>query len=243
MSGIYLIQSKIKPSRIYIGSTKYFLGRKRIHLRQLRKNSHHSHKLQYHYNKYGENDLEFKIITLCPKEDLISNEQFCLDLFRPYFNECKIANSRRGVPVSIETREKQRLAKIGKKHLPMKQETKDKLSQALMGNKNGCGNKNKTRSPDAKEKYKKATLDFFATEKGIKQAHKNSLYNTGVKQTKETIDKRMRKILPIIRSEENRKIKSDKIKAIPPRVCEYCGKLCKFPDYYIHHGNKCKLRK
>lgn len=52
-SGIYQIQSKIKPERIYIGSTINVKKRESIHLGNLKRNKHHSHKLQRHYNKFG----------------------------------------------------------------------------------------------------------------------------------------------------------------------------------------------
>lgn len=95
-TGIYKIQSKIKPERIYIGSAVRIDNRWSGHLRTLRKNAHNK-KIQNHYNKYGEQDFEFSIICLCSKEDLIKNEQKYINLFNPYFNICKIAGSTLGV--------------------------------------------------------------------------------------------------------------------------------------------------
>ena len=43
----------------YIGETINFKERKSKHLSYLRKNSHHSKKLQRAYNKYGENNFEW----------------------------------------------------------------------------------------------------------------------------------------------------------------------------------------
>ncbi|TSA56914.1 hypothetical protein D4R42_02645 [bacterium] len=44
-TGIYKIQSKVKPNRIYIGSSTNINKRKNTHFEQLRKNTHHSLKL------------------------------------------------------------------------------------------------------------------------------------------------------------------------------------------------------
>lgn len=53
ISGIYKIQSKVKPERIYIGSAVNIRHRRNQHFSSLSLNNHHNKKLQYHYNKYG----------------------------------------------------------------------------------------------------------------------------------------------------------------------------------------------
>lgn len=97
ITGIYKIQSKCKPERLYIGSAVDTLSRKRVHLCQLRKGNHHSVKLQRHYNKYGENDLLFSLIVCCDKVNLVTYEQFYIDSFYPYFNGSKTAGSVLGI--------------------------------------------------------------------------------------------------------------------------------------------------
>lgn len=95
ISGIYKIQSKIKPERIYIGSAYDFKERKRTHLKRLRYNKLNnitkgaSPKLQYHFNKYGEDDLIFILIEQVDwisKENLLIREQYYLDTLKPWFN-------------------------------------------------------------------------------------------------------------------------------------------------------------
>ena len=86
--GVYKIQSNKKPKRIYIGMSKNIINRWYIHLNHLRKNEHVSLKLQEHYNKYGESDLQFSILITCDKKDLKNIEQFYLDAYEPYFNQC-----------------------------------------------------------------------------------------------------------------------------------------------------------
>lgn len=97
ISGIYKIQSKIKPERTYIGSAADINKRRREHLCGLRNNKHGNGRLQNHYNKYGESDLIFSIIVGCEKENLISYEQFYIDALNPYFNICRTANSCAGI--------------------------------------------------------------------------------------------------------------------------------------------------
>jgi group I intron endonuclease len=92
--GVYMIQSKIKPERVYIGSSMNIHNRFNLHRNKLRKNLHHTPKLQHHYNKYGLDDLifltleSFKFIS---KEHLREREQFYIDTIKPWFNALKIA--------------------------------------------------------------------------------------------------------------------------------------------------------
>jgi len=74
IAGIYKIQSTVKPDRFYIGSSVNISKRWSCHINDLRKNKHHSSKLQNHYNKYGESDLRFTIILGCEENDLLKTE-------------------------------------------------------------------------------------------------------------------------------------------------------------------------
>jgi group I intron endonuclease len=115
ISGIYKIHSKIKPERCYIGSAVNISHRWICHLSDLRKNKHHSAKLQRHYNKYGEPDLIFSILLGCEKVDLLKTEQYFIDSYKPFYNNSETAGSSLGIKRSYETRLKQRLKKLGKK--------------------------------------------------------------------------------------------------------------------------------
>lgn len=115
MSGIYQIQSKKKPERIYIGSAINIHVRWMSHLKGLRKNKHHSKTLQRHFNKYGEADLQFSVLAGCDKEDLIRHEQYFLDAYRPYFNTLLVAGSVLGLKHSDETKRKISELQKGKK--------------------------------------------------------------------------------------------------------------------------------
>lgn len=137
ISAIYKISSIIKPERIYIGSSQDITERIKIHLRTLRKNKHHSKKLQYHFNKYGEADLQFNILLSCDKDDLLKIEQYFLDSYYTYFNVCKIAGSHLGSKRSKESCLRISRSKSGNKHWnygnKLSDEYKKKISDTLKG--------------------------------------------------------------------------------------------------------------
>jgi len=79
---------------INVGSAIDFRKRKSQHLSHLRKNKHHSFKLQNSFNKYGEECFLFTVLQNdIIKEDLLSVEQKYLDLINPELNTCKYAVS------------------------------------------------------------------------------------------------------------------------------------------------------
>ena len=149
LAGVYMIQSRVKPDRIYIGSSNNIQKRWSEHRYGLRANRNASPKLQRHFNKYGEEDLVFSIITSCPADQLAAQEQYFIDCYNPWFNimpnarsasgfklseearrKISEANSRR--PISEETKEKMRVANTGKHHT---EESRSKMSVARKGRK------------------------------------------------------------------------------------------------------------
>jgi len=106
MTGIYKIESNVKPTRFYIGSAINIQKRKREHLHQLKENTHHNPKLQAHYNKYGKEDLLFSVLLGCDIDDLIKTEQYFIDFYKPWFNINPIAGSCLGQKRSKESCEK-----------------------------------------------------------------------------------------------------------------------------------------
>lgn len=104
ISGIYKIQSICKPERYYIGSSVNINKRWGEHLRELKKNKHHSGKLQNHFNKYRQSDLRFFILSGCDPMDLIQQEQFYIDSYKPYFNIYSTAGSPLGYKHSEEAK-------------------------------------------------------------------------------------------------------------------------------------------
>jgi group I intron endonuclease len=92
-AGVYKLQSKSYPERIYIGSGVILIKRKREHFCKLKKNQHENPMLQNHVNKYGVTDLLFRVLEYCDKEECLIREQYYLDLLKPYFNISKFAAS------------------------------------------------------------------------------------------------------------------------------------------------------
>ena len=106
---VYIIQSKIKPERVYVGSSINFRRRKTKHLCELKANKHHSGKLQNHVNKYGIDDLEWSLLDKCSVQDITAVEQHFMNFFKPYFNILPNAYTFLGHKVSDETKQKHRL--------------------------------------------------------------------------------------------------------------------------------------
>lgn len=133
-----MIQSKSKPERRYIGSAINLDARRKCHFSLLKHNRHHSTKLQRHYNKYGEKDLEFKVIIECPPSELLIEEQYFIDKHHPWFNINPFAINRLGTKQSIESRIKNANSNKGKhfrKMGPMSEEAKQRMSEARLGTK------------------------------------------------------------------------------------------------------------
>jgi len=194
ITGIYKIQSKVKPDRIYIGSAINISERWGDHLKKLRKNKHANSKLQSHYNKYKESDLQFSVLLSCERCDLLKTEQYFIDSYNPWFNICKNAGSVLGLKKTIESRKKQSELFRGEKH-PMfgkrhTIESKGKMSIGHKGQK--AWNKGKKGvSETVSKKMKDAWLSrnpiSEATRKKMSISHsgeKNGMY--GKKQSEES---------------------------------------------------------
>ena len=125
LSVIYQIQSKNKPNRVYIGSAIKVYKRWSEHIKLLRLGEHGNVKLQRHYNKYGESDLQFSILFCCTDGGLITIEQLFIDIYNPYFNTCLIAGSCLGRKHTKET-----IEKLSKSR---SQEFKDKMRSIKLG--------------------------------------------------------------------------------------------------------------
>lgn len=201
MTGIYQIQSKTKPERIYIGSASNITKRFQKHLSDLRNNRHHSKKLQYHYNKYGKEDLSFSIITSCDlnKRQLLEYEQFFLDSQKPYFNNIIIANSV--FCHSEETRKK--MSESARKKPPVSEITREKQRKRMLGNKITVNRKHTEAEIENLRKLNSGINNKFYGKKHTNESRdKMRNASTGRKQSIETIQKRISKTRGRKRSEE-----------------------------------------
>jgi len=139
ISGIYQIQSKCKPERIYIGSAVNIKKRWGQHLWHLKRNLHHTSKLQRHFNKYGKGDLVFTLLMGCEVDELLPKEQFFLDSLRPWFNTCKMAGGTTGRKFSKETLKffsKLHKGQRNRKGVTLTEEHKRRISESMKGERN-----------------------------------------------------------------------------------------------------------
>uniref|UniRef100_A0AAU7J7X6 Homing endonuclease n=1 Tax=Xanthomonas phage MK21 TaxID=3148942 RepID=A0AAU7J7X6_9CAUD len=132
-SGIYAITS---PSgKMYIGSAVNIRQRWYLHRSDLAKGKHHCTALQHAYNKYG-GELVYSVLMLCPKEDLIKEEQRHIDLWRPkgmLYNSSLTAGSCLGMKHSDETKARISAALGGKRGTSPSGETRARIAAALRG--------------------------------------------------------------------------------------------------------------
>lgn len=143
-SGIYRILNALN-GRVYVGSSVNIKNRLRRHLIDLEKGIHHSRFMQRDWNK---NNTHFKFLTIeCVNiENLISKEQFYLDLLKPKYNSAPIAGSSLGIKRSPEFKRKQSIAHSGE----------------------GNGMYGKHHSNEAKLKQSSAHLGCIPWNKGLK---------------------------------------------------------------------------
>lgn len=137
-SGIYIIKNTIN-NKVYVGSAKCLCSRVKDHLKRLKSNSHRNNYLQNHYNKYI-NSIYFEVLCFCDVHDLITKEQFYIDLYQCFvrskgFNINPIANNMTGYKHSEETKEMWRNKRKG---IKCSEETKINMSLAKKGSSHPC---------------------------------------------------------------------------------------------------------
>jgi group I intron endonuclease len=188
-TGIYIIKSKIKPERVYVGSAVDIAQRWRDHLSTLNNIRHRSPMLQNHVNKYGIEDLSFSILELVMfKEDLVRREQHYIDALNPFFNCLKIAGSPIGHKHSEETKRKISIGNTGK---VFSEERKRKISKARKGQKVSEEAKKKM-SESRKGKSGKWNIGRKASEETRRKISLRNMGNTngrflkGIKRSEET---------------------------------------------------------
>jgi len=114
---VYIITTTIN-AKVYIGSAKNYENRIYEHKKKLKYGTHHSIKLQNHYNKYGPMSLQFNILEECNVNDLIKIEQKWIDYYNAYktgFNMTPNAGSSLGRILSNDTKNKIRIKALGRK--------------------------------------------------------------------------------------------------------------------------------
>ena len=91
--GIYTITNKIN-GKYYLGSSVNINSRWHDHRKYLRGGYHHSIALQRAWDKYGEENFEFKILRELPEDiDLLEVEQYYLDEWKCHYNSSRVAST------------------------------------------------------------------------------------------------------------------------------------------------------
>jgi group I intron endonuclease len=116
--------------------------------------------------KYGYSKFKLEILEYCNKNDLITREQYYLDLFKPEYNILKVAGSLSGFKHSESTRE--RLSKFYSGRVFSK-EVRKKISLSLKG---------RVHTVEALAKMSEAKLGYKKTEE-----HKNKISASSVGRT------------------------------------------------------------
>ncbi len=192
-SGIYRITC-ITTGKLYIGSAINIQKRRREHIHGLRSGTHANIALQRAFNKYGESDFTFEVIELVLPPFLIAREQHWFDTLQPFgpkrgYNIDRVAGSRYGSTVSPETREKLRIANLGKQH---GEETKRKHAEAG------------ARRHHTEATKEKVRLIRLGTKRSAESCERSRTSQLGKKQSAETIEKRRQSRLGYSMSEESR---------------------------------------
>lgn len=107
-SGIYIIKSLV-DERVYIGGTIRLKKRYNDHSRDLKNKTHINYNLQGFVNEFGLDQLQFELIELCSKSELLRREQFWINNYKakgPLFNVSPTAGSSLGAKHRPETIEK-----------------------------------------------------------------------------------------------------------------------------------------
>jgi group I intron endonuclease len=188
-SGVYEMVCTTTAYR-YIGSTERFDTRCAQHKSRLRRNEHHSRRLQTAWNLYGEEAFEFRVIEECTVEVLFKVEQRYFDVEDILF----LFNTtiRAGGPGkhTEETKKKIGLTSLGRRHT---NETKSLMSSLHIG---------KKMSPRARQKMSKAKIGIplpaATTAKAVET-------NTGKERSDETKSRISKGNTGKVRSAEARK--------------------------------------
>lgn len=138
MMCIYAI-TNTKNGKCYIGSSKEWFRRRKVHIAMLRRGTHHSPHLQRAWDRDGASTFQFQPLEiLSTTSELITQEQWWMDLLRPEYNIRPTANPMGG-RLSPETRAKISAAKKGKpspkRGTSLSEEQKDKIRASLVGRK------------------------------------------------------------------------------------------------------------
>lgn len=238
-SGIYIICNLITKDE-YIGSSINIARRIKNHKRELVKNIHINQHLQNAWNKYGEENFEFKLLKEIENpnkfftkqefgEILIDYEQYYFNTLKPKYNICRTAGTTLGAEFYKTERHRHLMSRC---HAGIKysNERNKKISLSMKGSgnpmfgrkhteaaklKNSLTQKGRKLSDEQKKKISSSLKGRKAWNKGFGDyfnGEKNPFY--GQKHSEETKQKIGKSLKGKIRSEEtkNKISKSQKLR-------------------------------
>ena len=167
ISGIYSITNKVNH-KSYWGSSNNIMCRWYRHKSSLRKNKHENQHLQNAWNKYGENNFEFKIEEELPLNKLQETEQCYLDwvFMLPkhwFYNIGRNSDSwNRGTKgLQKHTEESKRKLSISLKGIKRSEETRNKMSISLIGNSHFLNHKHTKETLDKMLESRKENKNYI----------------------------------------------------------------------------------
>ena len=140
--GVYIIQNNVNK-KVYVGSSVAAKYRINGHKSLLRRNKHYNRYLQDDYNKYGLEAFEFTVVEIgLEPSELFKMEEYYTQKMQSNvsdggYNIRKRVESNRGVKLSQESREKIRQSKLGDKNpffnKSHTEESRKKMSESRKG--------------------------------------------------------------------------------------------------------------
>lgn len=131
-TGIYAIRNKLN-GKYYVGSAAECEKRWGVHLCHLRRDRHHSVKLQRAWNKYGSEAFRFRILEVCLIEKLAEREQYWMDRYKAYragYNCMPNARTSRGYKVTPEALENIRAGAVRRAMCPKERQLRSERAKA-----------------------------------------------------------------------------------------------------------------
>lgn len=190
-SGVYIIRNDVNKKQ-YIGSAINLKHRWRCHLCKLRKGTHPNKKLQYSWNKHGEENFTFEVILYISADCMLEVEQKLIEntASAKLYNIRTNATSNLGFRHSEASKKKMSDARKGKNNhtfgKPRDPEIIRKMNEARL--KKPAYNKGKKMSEEQKLKISQARIGFkkgpmnMETKNKISQSRIGILpWNKGVK--------------------------------------------------------------
>lgn len=168
--GIYIIKNT-KNGSFYLGQTGNLRERWKQHRHSLHQNGHSNRHLQSSWNKYGKNAFKFMVLEYCSIEQLNEREQHWID---QYIDSDDCYNISRDAIAPMRGRK-------------MSVESRQKVSQSLIGNKYNVGKKHSDeRKRLTSQKTRGENNPFFGKEHSDRTREKISEANRGRIRTEAT---------------------------------------------------------